>query len=134
MPGGLTDAMAGLGIAGGPSQAADNRQPGTSTPTTTPELKSVIMGLIRETLESEKMFSPNFGHENFRDIPLVGPRTGEERGGVPELTKLIKEFSGDRSTFNSWKKNVDRVMAIYEGQEESYKFYDDLSCTYQGGW
>lgn len=72
MPGGLTDAIAGLGITGGPSQATDNRQPATSTPTTTPELKSVIMGLIRETLESEKMFNPNLGHENFRDISLVG--------------------------------------------------------------
>lgn len=95
MPGGLTDAMAGLGIAGGPGEAADIRQPGISTPTTTPELKNVIMNLIRETLESEKMLSPNFGHENFRDIPLVGPIYSFHFSGykVRYMQKQVKDIT-----------------------------------------
>jgi len=102
----LSDALEGrcLGSAG-PSRQRTNHL-ARSTPIATPELKDVIESfrirlqggeLIRQALGVE-------GEEQLADIPYK----------VPDVMRLIREFPGDRISFGSCKKNVDRIMNLFE--------------------
>lgn len=120
----LSEAMAGLGIAGPSRQRAVPAR--ASTPIATPELREVIRTLITDTLQGGHVIRQALGveaEEPLTDIPYVSPTQNSELEKVPDVTRLIKEFSGDRTSFGSWKKNVDRIMAMFAGQELTHKYY-----------
>lgn len=46
---------------------------------------------------------------------------------IPDVVKCLKEFSGQPGEFSSWKKSVDRILAIYEPFKGTPKYFGILS-------
>lgn len=123
----LASALAALNIGtDSGEQPGGSRPTATSTPVASPELKQVIMSLIKETLGGTEFIGEflNKGRpsEMLEDVPFIGPLPGESEK-LPDLTKLIREFSGNRTEFGSWKKNVSRIMSLYEGRENTNAYF-----------
>lgn len=69
------------------------------------------------------------------DINYGNDQTIEERyrenlhdlDKIPDIVRSLREFSGNPSEFNSWKKSVDRVLQIYDSMKGTPKYYGILS-------
>lgn len=80
------------------------RPTASSTPVATPELKQVIVSLIKATLGGtefiEEFLNKGGQSEMLTDVPFIGPLPGKSEK-LPDPTKLIREFSGNRTEFGS---------------------------------
>lgn len=116
----IVDAMASMGLgSAGPSRPRIT-QPSASTPIITPELEQVIAAMIGA--RRFELIGPGVEEQLF-DIPYVPPRNGQDFEKIPEIAKLINNFSGEKTKFASWKKSVDRVMELFSGHENTHKYY-----------
>lgn len=45
---------------------------------------------------------------------------------LPDVVRTLKEFSGNRAEFTSWRKSVDRIFGVYSAQQGTPKHYGIL--------
>lgn len=79
--------------------------------------------LIQETL------NPNAGPNIVRDQEIE-ERFRNNLGDldkIPDIVKCLREFSGNQSEFNSWKKSVERVLQIYDSTKGTPRYYGILN-------
>lgn len=46
---------------------------------------------------------------------------------VPDVVRSLREFSGNPSEYSSWKKSIDRILAIYESMKGTPKYFAILN-------
>lgn len=73
--------------------------------------------------------NPNANLNNVSDQIIEDRHRGNlgDLDKIPDVVKCLKDFSGQPGEFSSWKKSVDRILAIYEPLKGTPKYYGILS-------
>lgn len=98
-------------------------------------LALLVSRLVIETLRTEgrhiinEIINPVGDINNDVDIPVNVNNEGNlsDMDKVPDIVKSLRDFSGKPGEFSSWKKSVERILAIYEHLKGTPKYYGILS-------
>lgn len=91
------------------------------TETTSVLLQQQLPGLIQSILNP----SPNIPSDQGIDEQYRGNFADFDK--IPDIVKSLREFSGNQSEFNSWRKSVERILQIYEPSRGTPRYYGILS-------
>jgi hypothetical protein len=80
--------------------------------------KALREGFVTETRDNEEV-------DQEVDVQIDRELTGLDK--IPDVIKCLREFSGKTSEYGSWRKSVERILAIYEHLKTTPKYYGILS-------
>lgn len=97
-------------------------------------LRDQVTRMVSEALRTSEgrqiinaILNPNDNINNDNDLPIDPNANLAEIDRVPDIVKILKEFSGQPGEFSSWKKAVDRILKINEHLKGILKYYGMLS-------
>jgi len=82
-------------------------------------LETKLSGLVKEIIKPNNDFSQYTDQTIKRELA----HNLSELDKIPDIVRSLREFSGNKSEYSSWKKSVARVLKIYEGRIGSPKYY-----------
>lgn len=94
------------------------------------DIKQTVNEILNNTLGQlvKDVLNPNKDFAGFHD-QSIREEFQDKLGDLdklPDVVWILRDFSGSKSEFNSWKKSVERVLKLYEKQTGSPKFYGIL--------
>ncbi|KAI8038143.1 hypothetical protein M5D96_009184, partial [Drosophila gunungcola] len=85
-------------------------------------LETNLSKLVKEILNPNKDFSKYTDQTIKRELT----HNLSELDKLPDIVRTLRDFSGNKSEYSSWRKSVERVLKIYENRIGSPKYYGIL--------
>lgn len=75
----------------------------------------------------QNILNPNPGAVTDQEIDAQYRGNLTDLDKIPDIVKSLREFSGNQTEFNSWRKSVERILTIYEPSKGTPRYFGILS-------
>ena len=84
------------------------------------EIEDIIKAALQPTSELNDTVDQSINPEHRNNL--------QDLDKIPEVVRILRDFSGQPGEFSSWKKNVDRILQIYDSIKGAPKYFGILTA------